>query len=31
VMTGPLIVLAILAAVGGFGFFARNFLAVPVE
>src|SRR5205085_12505149 len=31
VMTGPLIVLAILAALGGFGFFARNFLTVPVE
>ena len=29
VMTGPLIVLAILAALGGFGFFARNFLALP--
>jgi NADH-quinone oxidoreductase subunit L len=31
VMTGPLIVLAILAALGGFGFFARNFLALPIE
>jgi NADH-quinone oxidoreductase subunit L len=31
VMTGPLIVLAILAALGGFGFFARNFLVLPVE
>src|SRR5262249_44811681 len=31
VMTWPLIVLAILATLGGFGFFARNFLAVPVE
>jgi NADH-quinone oxidoreductase subunit L len=31
VMTGPLIVLAILAALGGFGFFARNFLALPME
>jgi NADH-quinone oxidoreductase subunit L len=31
VMTGPLIVLAVLAALGGFGFFARNFLALPVE
>jgi NADH-quinone oxidoreductase subunit L len=31
VMTGPLIVLAILAAVGGFGFVARNFLALPIE
>jgi NADH-quinone oxidoreductase subunit L len=30
-MTGPLIVLAILAALGGFGFFARNFLALPIE
>jgi NADH-quinone oxidoreductase subunit L len=30
-MTGPLIVLAVLAALGGFGFFARNFLALPVE
>ena len=31
VMTGPLIVLAVLAALGGFGFFARNFLTLPVE
>src|SRR5438105_5772175 len=31
VMTGPLIVLAIFAALGGFGFFARNFLALPME
>jgi NADH-quinone oxidoreductase subunit L len=31
VMTGPLIVLAILATLGGFGFFARNFLALPIE
>src|SRR5437016_10683749 len=31
VMTGPLIVLAILAALGGFGFFARNFLVLPIE
>ena len=31
VMTGPLIVLAIFAALGGFGFFARNFLALPTE
>src|SRR5947199_3421802 len=31
VMTGPLIVLAILAALGGFGFFARNFLTFPIE
>jgi len=31
VMTGPLIVLAILATLGGFGFFARNFLMLPIE
>ncbi len=31
VMTGPLIILAILATVGGFAFFARNFLPLPVE
>jgi len=31
VMTGPLIVLAVLATLGGFGFFARNFLALPTE
>src|SRR6266536_2132175 len=31
VMTMPLIVLAILATLGGFAFFARNFLALPVE
>jgi NADH-quinone oxidoreductase subunit L len=31
VMTGPLMVLAFLATVGGFGFFARNFLALPME
>jgi NADH-quinone oxidoreductase subunit L len=31
VMTVPLIVLAILATLGGFAFFARNFLALPVE
>jgi NADH-quinone oxidoreductase subunit L len=31
VMTGPLIVLALLAAFGGFAFFARNFLALPSE
>jgi NADH-quinone oxidoreductase subunit L len=31
VMTWPLIVLAILATLGGFGFFARNFLTLPVE
>jgi NADH-quinone oxidoreductase subunit L len=31
VMTFPLIVLSILATLGGFGFFARNFLALPVE
>src|SRR5262249_32918535 len=31
VMTWPLIVLAILATLGGFGFFAGNFLTVPVK
>src|SRR5438874_3148529 len=31
VMTGPLIVLALLAILGGFAFFARNFLVLPVE
>jgi NADH-quinone oxidoreductase subunit L len=31
VMTGPLILLAVLALIGGFGFFARNFLALPIE
>jgi NADH-quinone oxidoreductase subunit L len=31
VMTIPLIVLAVLAALSGFAFFARNFLALPVE
>jgi NADH-quinone oxidoreductase subunit L len=31
VMTGPLIVLALLATVGGFAFFARNFLPLPSE
>jgi NADH-quinone oxidoreductase subunit L len=31
VMTLPLMVLAVLATVGGFGFFARNFLALPAE
>jgi len=31
VMTVPLIVLALLAALGGFAFFARNFLTLPVE
>src|SRR5438477_1575935 len=31
VMTGPLIVLAFLATLGGFAFFARNFLALPME
>ena len=31
VMTAPLIVLALLAAFGGFAFFARNFLALPLE
>jgi NADH-quinone oxidoreductase subunit L len=30
-MTIPLIVLAILATLGGFTFFARNFLALPTE
>ena len=31
VMTLPVMVLAVLATVGGFGFFARRFLALPVE
>ena len=31
VMTGPLIVLALLATIGGFAFCARNFLALPIE
>src|SRR5947199_1327214 len=31
VMTGPLIVLALLAMLGGFAFFPRNFLVLPVE
>src|SRR5947207_2717378 len=31
VMIGPLIVLALLAILGGFAFFARNFLVLPVE
>src|SRR5256884_1131507 len=31
VMTLPVMVLAALATVGGFGFFARRFLALPVE
>jgi NADH-quinone oxidoreductase subunit L len=31
VMTVPLIVLAILATLGGFAFFARSFLTLPVE
>jgi NADH-quinone oxidoreductase subunit L len=31
VMTIPLVVLALLATLGGFGFFARNFLALPTE
>src|SRR5438874_3565575 len=31
VMTGPLIVLAFLATLGGFAFFARNFLVLPHE
>jgi NADH-quinone oxidoreductase subunit L len=30
-MTVPLIVLALLAALGGFAFFARNFVTLPVE
>ena len=31
VMTAPLMVLAVLATVAGFAFFARNFLTLPVE
>src|SRR6202162_1876164 len=31
VMTVPLTVLALLAALGGFAFFARNFVTLPVE
>jgi NADH-quinone oxidoreductase subunit L len=31
IMTGPLIVLALLATLGGFAFFARNFLVLPIE
>jgi NADH-quinone oxidoreductase subunit L len=31
VMTGPLIVLALLATLGGFAFFARKFVALPIE
>jgi NADH-quinone oxidoreductase subunit L len=31
VMTGPLVVLALLAVLGGFAFFARNFLPLPSE
>jgi NADH-quinone oxidoreductase subunit L len=31
VMTGPLIILALLALVGGFGFFAERFLPIPRE
>jgi len=31
VMTGPLIVLALLATLGGFAFFASKFLALPME
>src|SRR5881227_3625772 len=31
VITGPLIALALLAILGGFAFFARNFLVLPVE
>ena len=30
-MTIPLIVLAVLATLGGFAFFARNFLSLPTE
>jgi NADH-quinone oxidoreductase subunit L len=30
-MTGPLIVLALLATISGFAFFARNFPALPIE
>jgi len=31
VMTGPLIALAVLATLGGFALFARNFVALPIE
>jgi NADH-quinone oxidoreductase subunit L len=31
VMTGPLIILAVFALIGGFGFFAERFLPVPHE
>ena len=31
VMTGPLIILAVLSFLGGFGFFARSFLPIPHE
>jgi len=31
IMTTPLIVFAILATLGGFAFFARNFLTLPIE
>jgi NADH-quinone oxidoreductase subunit L len=31
VMTGPLIVLALLATISGFAFFARKFLPLPIE
>jgi NADH-quinone oxidoreductase subunit L len=31
VMTAPLVLLALLATLGGFAFFARNFLALPIE
>jgi NADH-quinone oxidoreductase subunit L len=31
IMTMPLIVLAVLATLGGFAFFARNFLTLPTE
>jgi NADH-quinone oxidoreductase subunit L len=31
VMTGPLILLGLLALIGGYGFFARHFLVIPHE
>jgi NADH-quinone oxidoreductase subunit L len=31
VMTGPLVVLGVLALISGYGFFARHFLAIPQE
>jgi len=31
VMTGPLIILAVLSAIAGFGFFARSFVTIPQE